>query len=137
MEIQTIINIVFAVAFIGYVVWQRNPTFDTIICKEWRVVDKDGKMRIMATTLADGDASMSWLDNDGKMRINAATSSDGQAAMQWLDKEGNMKIAALTTAKGIPAVMMYDNMQVRIAATILSSGTVRLPTEDLNLPKKP
>jgi len=50
MKTQTIINIVFAVAFVGYVVWQRNPTFDTITCNAMRGgalarMGKQGSMR--------------------------------------------------------------------------------------------
>ena len=115
METQTIINIVFAVAFVGYVVWQRNPTFDTITCKTWDVVDADGKMRISAGTFADGDASVQWFDKDGKMRITAATLADGDAWVAWLDKGGKVRIVAATVA----------------------DGTALLPTQDETPPNKP
>ena len=77
MKPQTIINIVFAVAFVGYVVSQLNPTFDTITCKAWRVVDKDGKLRIDAESYADGSAGVALHDKDEEMRIMAGTSADG------------------------------------------------------------
>jgi len=115
MKPQTIINIVFAVAFVGYVVSQRDPTFDTITCKEWRVVDAEGKMRIMAATFADGLVGVTWFDRDEKARIMAQTDADGVAGVVWFDKDANS----------------------RIAAVILANGTVELPTEDLTPPKKP
>ena len=78
MELQTIINIVFAVAFVGYVVWQRrNPTFNSITCKSWHVVDADRKSRISAGTLANGNCSVIWNDKNGEARIMAAVMSDG------------------------------------------------------------
>ena len=93
MKTQTIINCVFAVAFVGYVVSQPfstkrfpiNPTFDTITCKKWRVVDEDGKARISAGTYADGNASVLWLDKDGKVRIGAGTLADGTVALPTTD----------------------------------------------------
>ena len=123
MKTQTIINCVFAVAFVGYVVSQPfstkrfpiNPTFDTITCKEWKVVDADGKARIRTATLTDGTAGVQWLDKDGKVRIGAATFADGNATVQWLDNEGKMRIHAGT----------------------FSNGTLILPTEDLTSPKEP
>ena len=116
MKTQTIINIVFAVAFVGYVVSQLNPTFDTITCKEWRVVDKHGMVRIdAAANAADGLASVQVIDKDGMVRITAATLANGLASVQWLDKDEKMRIGAGTQA----------------------DGTVVLPTTDLTPPKKP
>ncbi len=76
MKTQTVINIVFAVAFVGYVVSQRNPTFDKITCKTWIVVDAEGKERINAFTNSDGQASVQWNDKVGKRRIAVETLSD-------------------------------------------------------------
>ena len=115
MKTQSIITCVFAVAFVSYVVWQRNPTFDKITCKGWNVVDGDGKERITAFTNPNGQASVVWTDKDGKARISAATLADGLASVQWNDKDG----------------------KVRITAATLADGTVKLPTKDDNPPKKP
>jgi hypothetical protein len=158
METQTIINIVFAVAFVGYVVWQRNPTFGTITCKGWKVVDADGKQRIVAgthaeeagvawldrdekvrikaVTLADGEAGVGWFDKDEKVRINAATLADGQAGVAWLDKDEKVRINAATLADGQAGVGWFDkDGKVRIYAATLADGTVFLPTKDLKPPK--
>jgi len=85
MKPQTIINIVFAVAFVGYVVWQRNPTFDTITCKKWRVVDKDGKVRIIAAALANGQAGVQWFDKDEEIRIHALIAANGTVLLPTTD----------------------------------------------------
>ena len=115
MKTQTIINIVFAVAFVGYVVSQRNPTFDTITCKRWDVVDAEGNIRIGALTSADGIAVVSWRDKDGKGRISAYTTADGDGTVLWIDKDG----------------------EVRIAASTFADGTVDLPTKDRTTPIEP
>ena len=46
MKSQTIINIAFAAAFAGWVVWSRNPALGVVTCKELRVVDSSGNARI-------------------------------------------------------------------------------------------
>jgi hypothetical protein len=77
-----------------------DATFDTITCKEWRVVDKDGKARISARTNANGTAGVKWTDKDGKDRLAASTSADGDAGVAWADKDGKPRISALTHADG-------------------------------------
>ncbi len=86
----------------------NTPNFDIVTCKELRVVDKDGKLRIKAGTRADGRASVYWFDKDGELRIDVSTFADGQASVRWLDKDG----------------------ETRINAGTLADGTVVLPTED-------
>jgi hypothetical protein len=77
-----------------------DATFDTITCKEWKVVDKDGKLRIRANTLADGGAGVAWADKDGKTRITATTLADGTAAVALADKDRKLRINASTLADG-------------------------------------
>ena len=160
MKIQTIINCVFAVAFVGYVVSQLNPTFDTITCKTWRVVDKDGKLRIDASTLADGSAGVALHDKHEIVRITASTGTDGNSIMAWFDKSGNVRIDAGTFDDGDALVQLHDkDRKLRIDAHSYADGTagvawrdkdenprimagtrdgtVVLPTEVLTPPKKP
>ena len=138
MKTQTIINIVFAVAFVGYVVLQRNPTFDTITCKKWKVVDAKGKERITASTNPDGTATLLWFAKDGKARISAQTFNNGYASVTWMDNDGKTRISAGTDAYGEAIVAWVDtDGKVRIDASILADGTVVLPTKDENPPKEP
>jgi cobalamin biosynthesis protein CbiG len=75
--IVTLASILAGSALIGAVRPAGDATFDTITCKKWRVVDKDGTARIIASTLADGSAGVVWWDKDGKGRISASTRADG------------------------------------------------------------
>ena len=70
-------SIIVAGGFIAAVRPAGDATFDKITCKTWRVVDKDGKLRIDASTLAAGSASVTWRDKDEKIKIMAATLADG------------------------------------------------------------
>jgi hypothetical protein len=107
-----------------------DATFDTITCKEWMVVDKDGKVRILANTLADGSAAVRWLDKDGKVRIAANTDADGNAGVMWFDKGGKVRILANTNAKGLAGVGWFDkDGKGRIAASTDATGTVLYPTK--------
>ena len=86
MELQTQIEKLEArIAALEKMLHGGDATFDTITCKSWIVVDKDGKERISAATLADGQASVQWLDKDGKVRIGAATYADGTVELPTED----------------------------------------------------
>jgi len=102
-----------------------------ITCDGWRVVDKDGNLRISATTYADGEASVQWFDKDGKVRIDAATNADGEAGVIWFDKDGKVRIDAGTNADGQAGVIWRDkDEKMRIVAATDANGTVVLPTSD-------
>ena len=154
-------GIIVAGGFIAAVRPAGDATFDTITCKEWSVVDGDGKERIGAATHADGIASVQWKDKNGKLRIDAGTLADGNAGVVWLDKNEKGRIVASTLADGDVSVDWFDkdgksriaagiyadgNASVvlgdkdgkpRIAAATFPDGTVALPTTDLTPPKKP
>ena len=84
MELQTQIDELKAeVAQLKALLNGGDARFGTITCKEWRVVDEDGKMRISAATSADGDAGVVLADKDGKMRIHAATDADGTGPVSY------------------------------------------------------
>ena len=151
-------SIIVAGGFIAAVRPVGDATFDKITCKEWNVVDKDGKERITAFTNSDGKAGVNWLDKDKKMRISAVTDG-GLAEVSWFDKNGKARIEASTIAQGDASVNFLDNdgkMRIRastfpgaavgvwfdkeekqrIAAGTHADGTVHLPTEDDDPPKK-
>ena len=140
---QKLINIALAsviVAGVGVAAIQPagDATFDTITCKAWRVVDKDGKLWIAATANADGngDAGVGWLDKNGKIRIAAGTNADGRAGVSLFDKDGKERIAATTFPDGDAGVGWLDkDGKQRFDATTNADGTVKLPTRDLK-PKK-
>ena len=157
---QKLINIALAsviVAGVGVAAIQPagDATFDTITCKAWKVVDKDAKVRIVAKTLANGNAGVSWLDKDEKVRINAGTFANGNAGVSWFDKDGKQRIEAATLAEGQASVLWNDkdgklrigaatdsdgeasvqwldkDGKQRIAAGTFADGTVVLPTSDV------
>ena len=131
-------GIIVAGGFVAAVRPAGDATFDKITCKTWRVVDKDGKVRIGAVTLADGEAAVQWLDKDGKLRIDASTLADGNAGVSWRDKDGKARIGASTFADGDAAMTWNDkDGKMRIMAATLADGTVFLPTQNDNPPKKP
>lgn len=88
MKTQTIINCVFAIAFIALaviVVAPRDATFNTITCKEWKVVDADEKVRIYASTFGNGIATVHWLDKNETVRIAAGTIGDRDVVLPTKD----------------------------------------------------
>ena len=136
--IIALVGIIVAGGFVAAVRPVGDATFDTITCKGWSVVGKDGKMRIAAVTLADGETGVFWYDKDGKVRIGASTLANGTAGVIWHDKDEKMRIGAGTHADGNASVIWSDkDGKVRIDAATLADGTVLLPTKDWNPPKKP
>ena len=131
-----LLGVIVAGGFIAAVRPVGDATFDTITCKTWKIIDKDGKMRIGATTDANGYASVQWHDKDGKQRIAAATFADGNATVSWLDKHEKMRIMATTFSDGFSSLAWFDkDMKTRIEAGITADGKVLLPTKDLEPPK--
>jgi len=134
-----------------------DATFDTITCKEWRVVDNDGKARIVANTdagdiasvslkdkdgnarfkafiFAQGYAGVSLKDKNGKQRIGVGTGVDGDAGVTLSDIDGKPRIVASTTGivRSNASVAWYDkDGKARIEAAIRPTGAVTLPTNDL------
>ena len=80
-----------------------------ITCDGWRVVDKNGTLRIEARIWSGGEASVVWKDKEGTMRIGATTLPNGDAVVAVRDKDKKSRLEAGTRA----------------------DGTVRLPTTDL------
>ena len=123
------------IALMCLVVFFAVKPYGVITCDGWRVVDKDGKVRISAGTLSDGNAvpvGVEWRDEDDKVRIAAGTAADGDAGVVWNDKDGKGRISAGTWADGKAAVICMDkDGKQRIGASTFADGTVELPTSDL------
>ena len=83
--IIALVGIIVAGGFVAAVRPVGDATFDKITCKGWSVIDKDGKERILAATLADGDATVQWRDKDGKQRISARIQADGTVVLPTED----------------------------------------------------
>ena len=156
MELQTQIDELKAeVAKLKALLNGGNPRFGIITCDGWRVVDKDGTVRIDAATRVDGEAGVAWMDKDGKVRIGAATRVDGEASVGCYDKDGTPRIGAVTDADGQARLLLSDKDGTRrigagtlangsasvalwdkdgtprIGAATFADGTVGLPTKDL------
>jgi hypothetical protein len=131
-----------------------DASFDSVRCHRWLLIDADGKERIVASSLATGQAGMTWIDTNGKARMAAGTQADGIASMAWIDadgqkrvaagtqpdgfaglslmdKEGKVRIASATQPTGTAGSSMFDkDGNERIAAAIDADGAVTLPTKD-------
>jgi len=118
-------------AFIGATHPVGDGSFDTVTCRAWKLIDKDGTLRIGATTFADGEAVVQWFDKGGKMRIVAATDADGDATVQMNDKDGKSRISAATQAGGQASVQWNDkNGAKRIDAGTFPDGTAAVQWVD-------
>ena len=131
-----LLGIIVAGGFIAAVRPVGDATFDTITCKGWKVVDSQGKDRIIASTLSNGTSGVEWHDQSGLFRIGVATLPDGVATIQCNDNAGKPRITTATSADGIAALTWRDkNGSARICTATDTDGNVLLPTKDMNPPK--
>ena len=120
------------IALAGVVVLYAVKPYGVITCKGWKVVDKDGMVRINAVTSADGTATVGLFDKDDKVRISAGVAASGSAGVGLTDKNEKVRIGGTTNADGSASVMWNDkDEKVRISAGVSANGTVELPTKDL------
>ena len=126
-SITALAAIIVGGAFIAATRPAGDGTFDTVTCKKWKVVDKDGKVRIGAATEPGGASAMLWTDTNGKIRMAAGTD-----AMSWFDKDGKQRIVASAGDDGMAGITWFDkDGKVRIGAAINAADKVILPTRDL------
>ena len=118
METQTIINIVFALSFIAYIIWSRNSnsSFDAITRKEWKSVDKKGHKRTKSTTDARGAAGVEWFEKEWKRQL-AEPGEDGSNYDHWFD------------------IDRKRGSQARSAASFKTESTIELTLQDEVPPK--
>jgi YD repeat-containing protein len=122
LAIVALASVLTGIALIGAVRPVGDATFDTITCKEWKVVDKDGKVRIGAGSTSN-TAGMAWNDKDERMRVAIATSFDGAAVASWYDKDGKGRLTAATLPDGKAVVSWLDrDEKVRISASTTLDG---------------
>jgi hypothetical protein len=132
LAIFALASILTSITLLGGVPPAGDATFNAITCKEWKVVDKDGKERIRARTAPDGTASVWWFDKDGKRRIGAVTLPNGVAGVSWRDQAEKERINAATGPDGGAILSWWDNRgKERINAGTDAAGMVALPTQDL------
>ena len=146
-------TILVGTALIGAVRPAGDATFDTITCKQWIVVDKDGNTRITAYTVnggaavslrdrsgqprivaaahANGTSDVAFSDKDEKGRLVVSTHANGDAFVSMRDKNGKPRIVASTLANGVAGATWFDGYErPRILAGTSEDGTVVLPTRD-------
>ena len=132
LAIFALASILTSITLLGGVPPVGDATFNTITCKEWKVVDKVGKERIVARTAPDGAAAVAWFDKDGKRRIHAVTLPNGVAGVSWRDQAEKERINAATGPDGGAIVAWWDKRgNERINAGTDADGMVILPTREL------
>ena len=71
-----------AIALVAtFILGATQGTPDELTLRKLIIVDGDGRERIVAGTLLDGEASLVHFDSDGKKRIAALTLPEGTASI--------------------------------------------------------
>jgi hypothetical protein len=146
VAIVTLSCILAGAALYGAASPASDATFDTVTCKAWRVVDKDGKVRIGANvaesgspvlvltntnevpvvmaSVLDGDRGYLGIhDRDGKARLTAAFGEDKAIGLRLFGDNREPRVALHVSANGAAGVRLHDTDGVmRIGADTFSSG---------------
>lgn len=132
-----------------------DAAFGVLTCREVRIVDgsgkirvrlgsgtggaagiewlaPDGRRRLWAESAADGSPNLSMSDAAGTSRLVASVSSQGDAAMQWFDADRRMRINAASQSNGLAGLYWWDTSDrqrvPRITAETGRNGNVVFPT---------
>lgn len=106
----------------------------SLSCRELKVLDKEGKLRISAGAVGEDAFGVACFDKDGKPRVGIGVSKDGTSSVQVLDRDGTVRISARVDPDGYALSQWFDQKgDARVVA-----GTNRgaseapvLPTSDL------
>ena len=85
-----------------------DATFDKITCKEWVVVDINGKTRIKAAVTDHDQAAVEWIDVNQRTRIIAATTTNGSGCVLLRDTNEKVRFSAGTTTEGLMSTEWFD-----------------------------
>jgi len=100
-----------------------SQSADVVTCKALRIVDEDGKVRIIAAVTPSGQASIALLDKQGKSRVSCSTFEDGNAAVKLSDANGQLRVALGTRARGDGVIEWLDQSgKIRLIAGTTVSG---------------
>lgn len=79
----------------------QPPTcFDNLTCHRLTVVDQDGKARIVADAMLDGDVAIHVTDRNDRTRVSMGVSAIGDASVQCLDKDEQVRVGSMTNDDG-------------------------------------
>ena len=97
---------------------------------ELALFDKDGKIRVLQSVLADGSASLNFRDMAGKDRAALGTAADGAPGLGFIDQDGKPRVA-LVVAGGLSILGLYDrDGEQRATLLLMRDGTPQLALKD-------
>ncbi len=101
-----------------------SPQDDTIVAKQFMVIDADGIPRGMFGLLADqASVGMMYTDPSGNQRIEMSVDPDGMPSLVLMDEAGNVRSEIGQRADGSPTIVLTDSSEVRrIAMSATNQG---------------
>jgi len=77
--------------------------FEEVTCRSLRVVDEDGRERVVIEVDDEDNATIEFMDGDGTRRLLEGAFADGEAYTGWHDASGEAVISARCDAEGAAA----------------------------------
>jgi len=105
--------------------------FDTVSCSRLVLVDSENRVRLEASSLAEGAAGLRILDTEGRPRMIAATTAEGSFTQSIRDAQGEMRIILGSMPNGYAGINLYDSKgNLSIDASTDAQGAVTLSRAD-------
>ncbi len=106
---------------------EKTASFDSLTCREFKVLDKDGNCRIRASINDKAMATLTLQSPSGSPRVMLMDLPEKGAGITLLDQEGKIRIVASTSKNGSGEIALNDaNQKARIVAGTDASGTARI-----------
>jgi hypothetical protein len=129
--IAGLIGVLIGAALVSVVTAQQaEPTDKVLTAQELRIVDPEGKTRILLSHSVDGAPGLRMLDADGTVRASVNL-REGQAALALCDKAGNPRATYGFTAAGRAVLGLRDeNGKARAVLRVAQDGSPSLEMSD-------
>ena len=129
--IAGLVGVLIGAAVVGVVTAQQaEPTDKVLTAQELRIVDPQGKTRILLSHSVDGAPGLRLFDADGTIRASVNL-REGQAALALCDKAGKPRATYGFTAAGRAVLGLRDeNGKARAVLRIAQDGTPSLELSD-------
>lgn len=110
-----------------------DAAFGVVTCREVRIVDASGKIRVRLGSAAGGAAGVEWLAPDGRRRMWTETAADGSPSLALSDAAGTSRLTASVSPQGDAAMQWFDaDRRMRMNAASQSNGMVGVYWWDTN-----
>jgi hypothetical protein len=107
-------------------------TIESLQAKEVKLVDKNGKTKLLLATTTTGSGLLQLYDDTDKERLRLTKNSSGYAGLWFKDSEGSHRMILTTDATGRSSLYLYDSTKKKRLQLYEDKGLSALEIYDDN-----